>query len=228
MKMWVISSVSGFWKWVYLTSKIPIGSVNTIDIFLRMNLEYLGNQVVKSASIYWPQGQFSSSGSLDILCISWKLSQNWILLIKSIHIWLKNREDLDSQSLWKYFYPRKSRYFLMIMKIDRTGGDINVTIESLLAPQNFLNMPLGSFCQNQWYLFLLTLSLCFHHMLSFKCLTYMVMLSETMTEERCYISLDLTVQNYRHVSISVWRNFIRRNLPERESDCSKVHSWSYQ
>lgn len=126
---------------------------------------------------------------------------NWILLIKSIPVWLENRKDMNGQSLCKYFYHRKSRYFLIIMKNDRTGGHINVTIEPLLAPQSFLNMPLGSFCQNQWYLFLLSLSLCFHHMLSFKCLNYIVMLSETMTEERCYRSLDLTVHsNYRHVS----------------------------
>lgn len=56
---------------------------------------------------------------------------------------------MDGQSLCKYFCHWKSRYFLMIMKTDRTGGHINVTIEPLLALQSFLNMPLGSFCQNQ-------------------------------------------------------------------------------
>lgn len=94
--MWVISSVFGFWEWVYFTSKTPVGSVNTTNIFLRMNLESLCNQLVKSTNIYWPQAQFSFCGSLDILCISWELLLNWILLLlnKNISIWLGNTETI--------------------------------------------------------------------------------------------------------------------------------------
>lgn len=61
----------------------------------------------------------------------------------------KHRKDMDGQNVCSNISYRRSRYFLMTMKTDSTGWDIDVTIESPPVPQSFLNMPLGNFYQNQ-------------------------------------------------------------------------------
>lgn len=198
-----------------LALKTPAGSVNITDIFLRMNLESLGNQLVKSANIL----------------TSWSVLFLWLLRY-SVHIiesfygtefyfnWIKaflydsrNRETICMvRKSAKNFHPEEIKIFLMIRKTDGTDWHLDVTTEPLLAPQNFLNIPLCNLCQNKWLPFL---GLCFCHMQSFKYLYYMVILSETKTEERYYISLALTVVNCR-LSFQNWKKLSQRKLRPRK------------
>lgn len=176
-----------------------------------MNLQSLGNQLVKSANIL----------------TSWSVLFLWLLRC-SVHIiesfygiefylnWIKaflydsrNRETICMvRKSAKNFHPEEIKIFLMIRKTDGTDWHLDVTTEPLLAPQSFLNIPVCSLCQNRWLPFL---GLCFHHMLSFKYLYYMVMLSETKTEGRYYISLALIVVNCR-LSFQNWKKLSQKKL----------------
>lgn len=81
-----------------------------------------------------------------------------------------------SENLLQHFYHRKSRYFLRIMKTDNTGWHSDVTVDPLLLPQNFLNMPGGKFCQNQWlpFSFFFALSWPLFHCMLFELYGYAI------------------------------------------------------
>lgn len=122
-----------------------------------MNLESLGNQLVKSANIL----------------TSWSVLFLWLLRY-SVHIiesfygtefyfnWIKaflydsrNRETICMvRKSAKNFHPEEIKIFLMIRKTDGTDWHLDVTTEPLLAPQSFLNIPLCNLCQNKWLPFL--------------------------------------------------------------------------
>lgn len=162
-----------------------------------MNLESLGNQLVKSANIL-------TSWSVLFLCLlrcsvhiieSFYGTEFYFNWIKAFLYDSRNRETICTvRKSAKNFHPEEIKIFLMIRKTDGTDPHLDVTAEPLLAPQSFLNIPVCDLCQNRWLPFL---GLCFHHMLSFRYLCYVVMLSETKTEERSYISLALIVVNCR-------------------------------
>ena len=117
-----------------------------------------------------------------------------------------------SENLLKTFTQRKSRSFWW-------SGKQTVLIGTWMWQQNLSWHHRASwiyhcaiFARTNDYLFLAS---CFRHMLSFKYLYYMVILSETKTEERYYISLALTVVNCR-LSFQNWKKLSQRKLRPRK------------
>lgn len=149
MKLWVISSVFDFWKWVYFASKIPFGLLNTTHTFSKDKLR-ISWQAISQINKYL---LILASGTVPFL---WHIEYSfyWILH-KSIPVWLRNTEMIcRSENLIKHFYYEKSRYFPMITRTDSPGWHFVVRKGSFLAPQSFLSLQLGNFCQHQWLPFL--------------------------------------------------------------------------